>query len=58
MGSEAPDKSRDFHECKACGTKENVVKKAAEQPIKSVDVMQAWYLNKLRKLLFTLNQNS
>ncbi len=30
MGSEMPDKSRDFHECRACGTKENVVKKAAE----------------------------
>lgn len=30
MGSETPDKSRVFHECKACGTKENVVKKAEE----------------------------
>ncbi len=30
MGSEIPDKSRDFHECRACGTKEKVVKKAAE----------------------------
>lgn len=30
MGSETPDKSRDFHEWKACGTKENVVKKAEE----------------------------
>ena len=27
MGSEMPDKSRDFHECRACGTKEKVVKK-------------------------------
>jgi len=39
MGNETPDKSRDFHECKACGTKENVVKKAEEYPIKSVGVI-------------------
>jgi succinate dehydrogenase/fumarate reductase-like Fe-S protein len=28
IGKDMPDRSRDFHECIACGTKDAVVKKA------------------------------